>query len=179
MIKMGYIKTTIDVLANDTGIGLLLNTPNAWSLAGGNVSLVNNKLVYISKTGFVGDDKIWYTFKDSRGRSNYGQVNITVNAEAAIPYPIANADAYTTVKNMGMTLDILANDSASGLEIQIDNLYDYTAEGGRTSKSAGEVIYTPKADFVGEDNFWYVMVDSKGRKNSAQVKIYVTAEPSL
>ena len=164
---------TIDALANDNGTGLVLNAPNAWSLKGGNVSLVNNKLVYKSPAGFTGSDNIWYTFKDALGRVNSGQINITVNSGSADFFPIANPDNFTTARNTAMTLDILANDSASS-GIAIDTLYDYSAKGGTTSRSNGKVLYTPKANFTGEDDFWYVMIDSQGRKNSAQVKINVT-----
>ena len=167
------VSTTIDALANDAGNGLVLNAPNAWSWKGGPVALVNNKLVYKSKTGFTGNDKIWYTFKDSLGRSNSGLVNITVTAGTSNAFPVANADNFTTARNTAKTLDILANDTPSG-GVAIDTLYAYSAKGGTTSRSNGKVLYTPKANFTGEDNFWYVMIDSQGRKNSAQVKINVT-----
>ena len=165
------VATTIDVLANDTGSGLVLTAPNLWSSKGGRVALVNNKLTYKSKAGFTGLDNIWYVFSDALGRTNSGQVNITVTASTA--YPVANADNYTTARNTAKTLDILANDTPSG-GLTIDNLYEYTAQGGRTSKLNGKVRYTPKANFTGEDNFWYVMKDAQGRTNSAQVKINVT-----
>ena len=165
--------TTIDVLANDTGSGLVLNAPNAWSLKGGSVALVANKLVYTSKAGFTGSDNIWYTFKDSLGRGNSGQVNITVNAGNSAAFPVAFPDNYTTARNTAKTLDILANDTPTGA-VSIDTIYAYTAEGGTTVVSNGKVLFTPKPNFTGEDNFWYVMVDSQGRKNSAQVKINVT-----
>ncbi|MGB1310163.1 MAG: Ig-like domain-containing protein [Leucothrix sp.] len=161
---------TIDVLANDLGSGLVLTAPNVWSLKGGNVSLVDNKLVYTPKAGFTGSDNIWYVFNDFQNRSNSGQVNITVINSA---FPEANPDNDTTPRNTAKTLDILANDTPSG-DVSIDNLYAYTAKGGTTTEVDGKVLYTPKADFTGEDNFWYVMVDSLGRKNSAQVKINVT-----
>ena len=165
--------TTIDVLANDNGNGLVLHAPNAWSLKGGTVELVDNQLVYTSKAGFVGNDNIWYVFEDSQGRINSGQVNITVSSGGTTPFPVANADSYTTSKGIGKNLDILSNDTASG-GIAIDTLYEYTANGGTTYKTPeGLVWYTPKAGFTGEDNFWYVMVDSEGRKNSAKVVINV------
>ena len=165
--------TTINVLANDTGNGLVLIAPNAWSQKGGNVSLVANKLVYKSKASFTGSDKIWYTFRDSLGRTNSGQVNITVTGSNNSVFPVANADSFTTPRNTAKTLDILANDTGSG-GIAIDTLYAYSAKGGTTARSNGKVLYTPKSNFTGEDNFWYVMIDSQGRKNSAQVKINVT-----
>ena len=89
-------------------------------------------------------------------------------------YPIANADNFTTPQNTARTLDILANDSTSG-GIAIDTLFAYSAEGGSTARTSdGKVLYTPKAGFTGEDNFWYVMIDAQGRTNSAQVKVNVT-----
>ncbi|MGB1311453.1 MAG: Ig-like domain-containing protein, partial [Leucothrix sp.] len=162
---------TIDALANDSGVGLILNAPNVWSLQGGTVTLSNNKIIYRSKTGFTGSDNIWYTFADAQGRTNSGVINITVASDF---YPIATADNFTTARNTAQVLDILANDAASG-GIAIDTLFDYTALGGTTSRTAdGKVLYTPKSNFTGEDNFWYVMVDGQGRQNSAQVKINVT-----
>ena len=165
---------TIDVLANDTGTGLTLSAPNPWSLRGGTVALVNNKLVYKSKAGFTGNDNIWYTFSDSRGRTNSGQVNITVNSgNTTAPFPIANADTYTVPRGSTRTLNILANDTPNGLAI--DTLYAYTAKGGRTTKlNSQEVSYTPKVGFTGVDDFWYVLIDAQGRKNSAKVTINVT-----
>jgi len=169
-----FVSTTIDVLANDSGNGLVLSAPSPWSLNGGNVALVNNRLVYTSKAGYEGADNIWYTFSDSLGRTNSGRVDITVNGGVVDFYPIANADDFTTPQNTAQTLDILANDSTSG-GIAIDTLFDYSAEGGSTARTSdGKVLYTPKAGFTGEDNFWYVMIDTQGRTNSAQVKINVT-----
>ena len=166
--------TVIDVLANDIGVGLVLKAPNVWSLNGGRVSLQNNKLTYTSKTGFTGTDKIWYTFKDTQSRSNSGQVNITVTSGSSnTAFPVAWPDYYRTPKNTGKNLNILANDTGNGWKA-IDTLYQYTAKGGTTYKTPeGQVWYTPKTGFTGEDNFWYVMIDSKGQKNSAQVKITV------
>ena len=164
---------TIDVLANDIGNGKVLSAPSPWSLRGGNVSLVDNKLVYKPKVGFTGSDNIWYTFSETQGRSSFGQVNITVTSVAVDFFPIANSDNFTTAQNTAKTLDILANDRTSG-GISIDTLYAYSAKGGTTSRSNNKVLYTPKTGFTGEDNFWYVMIDSQGRKNSAQVIINVT-----
>ena len=111
----------------------MLNAPNAWSLSGGRVSLVDNKLVYTSKTGFTGSDKVWYTFRDSQGRRNSGQVNITVNSGGSTAFPVAKPDYFTTAKNTGKNLNILANDTGSGW-VAIDTLYKYTAKGGLATK---------------------------------------------
>ena len=164
--------TTIDVLANDTGSGLKLNSTDSWSLRGGRVSINNNLISYAPKQGFTGVDNLWYTFEDSQGRVNSAQVNITVQAGST--FPVARSDNYTTALNTGKVLDILANDTANSWFV-IDTLYEYTAKGGKSYKTPeGKVWYIPKTGFTGEDNFWYVMVDAQGQKNSAQVKINVT-----
>jgi len=72
------VAVTFDVLANDTGAGLVLTAPNAWSWRGGTVRLLNNALSYTPKTNFIGLDKIWYTFKDAQGRQAWSVVNINV-----------------------------------------------------------------------------------------------------
>jgi len=163
---------TINALANDTGVGLTLNTPNAYSQKSGSVKLQNNRIVYKPKLGFNGTDKVFYTFKDNQGRSNYGTIVITVSGNS-ITRPIATADNVTTAKNTAITIDILANDSVNS-GTAIETLYAYTAKGGTTSKLNGKVRYKPKANYTGQDNFWYVMTDSTGYKSSAKVTINVT-----
>ena len=164
---------TVDALANDTGNGLTLNPLNPWSWKGGTVSVSGNKVVYKSKAGFTGLDKVWYSFVDSQGRSNSGVINITVNSGGAGAFPVANSDTYYTARNTALTLSVLANDTSSSGKF-IDNLFAYTSQGGTTTQTAdGRVLYTPKNNFSGQDDFWYVMRDSEGRKNSAQVKINV------
>ena len=166
------VALTIDVLANDTGSGLSLVSVNPFSVKGGNVLISGDRIRYTPKNDFVGGDKFWYTFKDSQGRSNFGQATITVTAATNSAYPVANADTFSTTLNTAKTVDVLANDTGTGLSI--DLIFEYTARGGRTTITNGKIRYTPKAGFVGQDNFWYVMIDSQGRKNSAQAKINVT-----
>ena len=163
---------TIDVLANDIGSGLSLTSANAYSVKGGSVVIAAGKIRYTPKNNYTGVDNFWYVFKDAQGRGNFGKATVTVTANTNSNRPVANADTFTTVQDTAKTLDILANDTGSGLSI--DTLYDYSSKGGRTRQSGGKVLYTPKSGFVGQDDFWYVIIDSQGRKNSAQAKINVT-----
>ncbi len=72
---------TIDVLANDTGRDLVIEAlDSSWSEKGGRVVLVNNKILYTPKAGYEGRDRIWYNFKDSLGREDYGEVSIMVSS---------------------------------------------------------------------------------------------------
>lgn len=73
------VTTTIDVLANDLGNGLVLNPlASDYSLEGGGVVLSNNKLLYTSQAGDTGEDKIWYNFRDVEGRETFGEVTVNI-----------------------------------------------------------------------------------------------------
>ena len=160
---------TIDVLANDTGTGLVLSSTNDWSESGGSVTISNNKINYQPKSGFTGNDRLWYVFRDSQGRRNFGVVNITVSGSA---YPVGNPDTVSTALNSPLTIDVLANDIGSGLSLTSSN--PWSLKGGRVAISNNRISYTPKQDFSGEDKLWYVFQDSSGRVNSSSVTINVT-----
>ena len=165
---------TIDALANDSGSGLTLNAPSAWSLNGGNVALVSNKLTYKPKAGYNGTDKIWYTFTDNQGRSNSGEITITVtgNNGSADVYPTASQDNVTARSGRNTTFDVLANDSGNGLTLGAPNAW--SLKGGSVSLVNNKLVYQPKTGFTGSDNIWYVFSDSQGRTNTGQVNITVT-----
>ena len=163
-----------DVLANDIGVGLTLNSTSAWTNQGGRASISNGKIAYTPKAGFAGEDELWYVFSDAIGRTNSARVVITVtgvNVDAG-PYPSGVEDTESTAKNTAATFDVLANDIGVGLTLTSTSAW--TNKGGRASVSNGKIAYTPKQDFTGEDELWYVFSDVIGRTNSARVVITVT-----
>jgi hypothetical protein len=161
---------TIDVLANDIGAGLVLTEPNAWSLRGGRVALVNGQLTYTSADGFTGEDNIWYVFSDTLGRTNSGQVDITVTAADA-PFPVAITESVTTAVNTATTIDVLANDTGAGLVIHDVN--GFSVNGATIAIVNNQLLYTPRSDFTGGDSFWYAIRDSQDRLNAVQVNVVV------
>lgn len=167
---------TIDVLANDSGNGLVLDTPNAWSMEGGAVSLSANQLVYTPKVGFNGEDKIWYNFTDSLGRGNYGEVTITVSGQGNTDVPpVGNPDFASAATGSTIQIDVLANDSGTGLTLSEPDPWSF--KGGQVSLVNGQLNYQSKADFTGEDKIWYTFSDSQGRSNFGEVTINVTDAP--
>jgi len=159
---------TIDVLSNDTGTGLTINSTNPWSLNGGQVAIVDNKLNYTPKSGYVGEDKIWYVLSDSLGRLNSSVVTITITGDA--PYPVAVADSVSTAANTAIVIDVLQNDIGVGLTIPEVN--QWSVNGARIAIENNKLNYTPRTGYTGTDSFWYVISDSLGRTNAIQV--YVT-----
>ena len=162
-------RITIDVLANDTGSGLSITSSNPWSLKGGRVDITNNRIVYTPKQGFSGEDKLWYVFQDSQGRTNSSSATINVNSTSA--YPVAITDNVAVTFNRSVTFNALSNDTGSGLRITEVNAY--SVNGGRVAIVNGQLRYTPKTGFRGTDSFWYAIADSLNRTNSAKVSVTV------
>lgn len=72
-------------------------------------------------------------------------------------------------------LDLLANDSGTGLRIQsVGNPSNGTAR-----VSAGLIRYTPRSGYAGMDSFTYSVVDATGRTDSATVTVLVVSGPLL
>ena len=80
-----WVKTKVNIpwiinpLANDIGSGLKIAGVNQYSEKGARVSIVDNKVRYIPKSNFSGNDTFWYNFKDSRGRTNSAKVTVYVS----------------------------------------------------------------------------------------------------
>ncbi|PWQ94671.1 Ig-like domain-containing protein [Leucothrix arctica] len=162
---------TIDVLANDIGSGLTIPELGAWSLKGGSLVLVNNQVQYSPAQDFTGEDKLWYNFADSQGRTNYGEVTINVEASTDAAYPVAVSETVNTPTNTPITIDVLANDTGLGLSILEVNAY--AVNGGTVIQSGSRLIYTPASNYSGQDSFWYAVTDSLGRANAIQVFVNV------
>jgi len=161
---------TIDVLRNDTGAGLKINDINPWSLRGGNVAIINNKLSYIPGENVSGEDKIWYEFEDSLGRTNSGEVTITIAANA--PFPVAVTEAVSATKNTAKIFDALGNDI--GVQLSINEVNDYSVNGGRVAVIDGKLRYTPKPNYTGSDSFWYAIKDYRGLTNAIEVTVTIS-----
>lgn len=168
--SIGTQAIIIDVLANDTGSGLTISDTNAWSLRGGNVAIVNNKLSYSPAANFSGEDKIWYVFEDSIGRTNSAEVTITVATNA--PYPVAITESISVTRNIVKEFDALANDIGVGLSITDVNAY--SVNGGQVSITNGKLTYTPKQNYTGSDSFWYAIKDYRGLTNAIKVTVTIS-----
>ena len=168
------VEISIDVLANDTGDGLLtLDVPDPWSLKSGSVTLVENQLTYTSDIGFTGLDNIWYNFQDAQGNKNYGQVNITVTDPSNNPVVGVN-DNVTVISGVEISIDVLANDTGNGSLI-LDLPDPWSLKGGSVTLADNQLTYTSGIGFTGLDKIWYNFQDAQGNRNYGQVNITVTS----
>ena len=167
---------TINVLGNDfdydEGDLAVLKSHATTSKKGGTIATVNGQLVYTPAAGFTGTDTFTYVIEDNYGLTSTATVTVLVSAGGVVcntDCTVAHIDDDLTSKNTAVTIDVLANDSGTGLSI----VEVSQGASGHVTISGNKVVYTPATDFVGNDVFWYKVVDASGYATSNQVMVYV------
>ena len=128
--------------------------------------VADNKLNYTPSPNFNGEDKIWYTFEDSQGRTNSAEVTIDA------PFPVAVTEAVTVKTNTAKVIDALNNDIGVGLSLSDVNAF--SVNGATVAIVNNQLLYTPRSDYVGSDSFWYVVKDSQDRTNAIEVTVSIS-----
>ncbi|MDD2527938.1 MAG: HYR domain-containing protein, partial [Lentimicrobiaceae bacterium] len=119
----------------------------------------------------VGITTIIWTVNDIHGNVTTCSMTVTVNAA-----PIAMDDYDTTQMNVPVSLAVLMNDTDCDENINKETLTVVTApENGFTmvDTQTGAVLYTPNADFFGNDTFGYSICNASGLCSEAIVYIHV------
>ena len=175
------VAVDIPVLANDsdvddvlTGSMIIIVTNPAHGTAV--VNTTTGKVTYTPAPNYSGNDSFTYKLKDSGGLfSNVATVSITVNPVNTPPY--AAPDQVTTLEDVAIDINVLANDTDE------DNAIDPTSVVVKTNPSNGSVTvlangsikYTPKKDYYGTDTFTYTVKDVSGAISApATVTVIVT-----
>lgn len=157
----------IDVLANDTGTSLTLErVDDAYH---GQVRIVNGQVQYTPNYGFSGKDGFWYGVRSPDFKLKWAYVEVTVNsAVESIPLKVV-ADIATIEVNQSLTVDLLTNDTGTGLSLA----YVDDPANGTVSIRNNTLIYTPSPDYIGNESFWYQILDSVGQSAWANINITV------
>ncbi|HEX2152992.1 MAG TPA: Ig-like domain-containing protein [Acidimicrobiia bacterium] len=95
----------------------------------------------------------------------------TTTPTTTVPPPTAHDDAASTQEEKTVTIDVISNDSPSGLALSA--ITDPPSSGDAVSVS-GRVRYTPDTDFNGTDTFRYEACDGSGRCSTATVAVGVS-----
>ena|GEM_PF-7015138 len=170
---------SLNVLANDTDPNgdPLIVTQVSQASAGGSVQLgPDGTLLYTPRADFFGDDTFTYTIDDGNGGQASAQV--LVNVANVNDAPTALDDSFSVSEDsLANQLNVLANDSIapdSGETLSISDISRSTAGGQVAIDPSGQLIYTPSANFLGEDTFSYTVADGNGGHATAQVTVVVT-----
>ncbi len=165
-------QTSIDVLAND-GDNLTVSSVNPGN--NGITEIVNNQIVYTPAANFNGIDSFSYEISDSNGGIN--TATVSVNVQSVNDLPFLQNDSATTNEDTQTSIDVLANDS----DVDGDNLTVSSVNPGNNGTTEivdNKIVYTPEANFIGEDSFTYSVDDGNGSSDTAEVSVKVTESDS-
>lgn len=165
----------IHVLGNDSDAenDSISITSVTQGLKGGTVEIQSGgKVLYTPATGFTGKDTFTYTIT-AGGQTSTATVMVdvkAVNASDPCNCTVANMDDVLMVKDTVAVIDVLANDTGDSLSI----IEVSQGHSGTVKITGDKVTYTPNANFVGNDFFWYAIKSSTGDyKTSNKVMVYV------
>ncbi|MBB6310330.1 cadherin-like domain-containing protein, partial [Xanthobacter tagetidis] len=143
-----------DLLANDADIdGDTLSVTGVGGAVGGTVALDDGEITFTPDADFNGDASFTYTVSDGKGGTDTATVNVTVTP--VNDAPVAAADTATTAEDTPLVIaaaDLLANDAdIDGDTLSVTGVGG--AVGGTVALDAGEITFTPDADFNGDASF--------------------------
>jgi VCBS repeat-containing protein len=172
------VNTASGVLANDTDSdGDALTAALVSSPANGTLSLNSNgSFLYTPTSGYNGSDSFVYRASDGSATSN-AIVTITVNNTS----PIALGDSYSAAKNTSLTIaaaaGVLANDADANGDSLTAALVTAPAHGIVALNANGSFVYTPAANYTGNDSFVYRASDGSATANATATLTIVNGAP--
>jgi uncharacterized delta-60 repeat protein len=172
------------VLVNDSdpdGDTLAISTTAESDVTNGNLTLfANGTFSYLADGDFNGVDSFTYTVEDGKGGSETAIVSITVNP--INDAPIASSDSYSLSEGASLNVSaaaanrLLINDNdvdGDVITLSTSPIVN-VSNGSLTLNSDGSFVYTPPANYSGNDSFTYQIDDGKGATANATVALSVT-----
>ena len=164
------------VLANDADVdGDPLSAALVDGPAHGSVTLdPDGSFTYTPAADFAGSDSFTYAAND--GAADSIPTTVTIGVGLDNRPPVAADDHYATGENTAMAIDapgVLANDSDLDGDPLNAVLVDGPLHGSLELGDDGSLIYTPEANFIGDDSFTYKADDAIDDSNVAAVTITV------
>jgi len=165
------------VLANDSDVESSdLQAVLIRGAAHGRVILASDgTFSYIPDAGFYGIDQFTYATSDGSALSETSTVTLSVAR-----LPTAEGDDFAVIANTPLLVSnggVLNNDNPADGDIGQVELVSGPAHGTLRLQSNGAFIYTPHADYVGQDSFSYRVVGSDSTSAAAVVTIDVQPPP--
>jgi len=174
--------TTGGILANDSDPeGDSLTAQIVSEPQHGTVTLnADGTFSYTPNADFSGVDGFSYMASDGSVSSDVATV--TINVAAVNDAPVGVADAYTVAEDAVLDVGeggVLGNDTDADSAELTATMGTGPTNGTVTFNADGTFIYTPNANFNGEDSFTYTVSDGELTSSETMVTISVTAENDL
>ncbi|MDD2310753.1 MAG: Ig-like domain-containing protein [Desulfuromonadaceae bacterium] len=151
-------------------------TPYSWSVISGTLP---DGLTLNATTGVIsgvpltkGISSFTVQVRDAQLTAVSKLLSIAINA------PVAVNDSYSTNVNAALNQSVpgvLSNDTASGGAALVAQLVKAPSHGTVVINSDGSFLYTPTANYAGDDSFTYLASDGDLASNVATVTISVTS----
>lgn len=149
----------------------IVGTTNAFKVVG-------DELVVRRLVDFEAEAAIDVTVKTNDGDGGIYTKLFTIDINDVDEAPIAGADTLNAVEDVALTVaapGILGNDSdPEGAEVQA-SLVEGTSHGTLELAADGSLVYTPDADYCGDDSFTYEASDGSQTSAITTVTIHVAA----
>ena len=158
-------------------LGRAMELEGYWKLPDGRTVTVLDNYVTDRVTHEMIKDVVYVEVPNTDFRPSKYYTRVTPQSNGALDLdsraPAPADDAATIAKNTPQILDLLGNDrDPDGDAIQIDGI-DQPEHGLALPNAAGDIVYTPDYDFVGEDAFFYWVEDAHGKTARARVQLTV------
>ncbi len=167
---------TVDVLANDTGLG---DTPITLAIiaplsAHGTVQIQSDgrTVLYTPAANYSGADEINYRITDSDGDVANAKVSVTVLVGDDLP--VAVPDVVTIVEDNSVVLTVLGNDTGLFDPPLVVTVVEEPASGTVTIAMNNTASYVPDPNAFGVDTFKYRVTDGDGDFSQATVTVTVS-----
>jgi len=166
----------INVLANDTDVdGDLRNPSVVTGPSNGAVNLTGTgTFIYTPSANFNGVDSFTYTVSDNDGGTAVATVTVTVTP--VNDAPTAVGDRFTVAQGTPLTISsaqLLSNDTDIDGDTTLNVVNVSTPSRGTLTQQGGSYVYTPGANFSGNDSFTYTVADGNGGSATATVNLVV------
>ncbi|MEU4239208.1 Ig-like domain-containing protein [Actinoplanes sp. NPDC026619] len=165
------VPTQLGLLANDTdpNTGQRLSVASVGPVAKGTVTLgTDGTVTYRAAAGSIGPDGFTYVLTDDLGRTDTGDVTITIDGA-----PTAVDDTATTASATAVDIRVVTNDTdPEALPLTLVTA-GQPGDGSTRINPGGIVTYTPDSGFTGTDSFGYTIRDPIGNTATAQVRVRV------
>lgn len=130
-----------------------------------------NTVVYTPTANYTGTDSFTFRSHDGQNFSNVSMITLTVSA--VNDAPVALAQAISTTRNTNVSIPLVATDVESdtiAYSIAISPTH------GTLAGDMANLLYTPDANFVGQDSVQFMATDALGAFSLATISI--TVNPS-
>ncbi|OED35410.1 hypothetical protein AB833_29690 [Chromatiales bacterium (ex Bugula neritina AB1)] len=170
---------TISVLDNDTDPDNDSLTVTVTVVPENGAAVVNadGSVIYTPAESFTGTDTFEYSIDDGAGGTATATVTIEV-AAVNVP-PVAADDLASTQINDLISIDVLGNDTDADGDLLAVTVVVQPPAGSASVVTEGRIVYTPAADFIGDETFSYQVDDGNGGTDTASVTVSVLNTPPV